>query len=226
MVSSSSLRFIYTVVALLVLLAEGLSNNWLLYTAKPLLIPILFIWSAFTPDARLLKRKGLFLIALFFAFLGDTLLMLRGLFLPGLASFLLMQWGYSLVFWPEASRSKLKSKHIYVALVIVYMTIFIGFLLGKVNDALMRIALPIYGLSIGTMLIISLLRDVASASYLRVAIGALLFTISDSLIAYNRFVESVPMAGIWIMSTYMLAQYLIVAGVLKKGGDTRMVAPL
>ena len=42
-----------------------------------------------------------------------------------------------------------------------------------------------------------------------VAVGAVLFTLSDSLIAINQFVEPLPMADIWIMLSYYAAQYLL-----------------
>jgi uncharacterized membrane protein YhhN len=45
--------------------------------------------------------------------------------------------------------------------------------------------------------------------------GATLFMISDSLIAINRFLEPLPRVGIWVMITYIAAQYLILTGLLK-----------
>jgi uncharacterized membrane protein YhhN len=50
-----------------------------------------------------------------------------------------------------------------------------------------------------------------------VFLGALLFMISDSLIALDRFGSDLlplPWAGFWIMLTYIAAQYLIVVGML------------
>jgi uncharacterized membrane protein YhhN len=45
-------------------------------------------------------------------------------------------------------------------------------------------------------------------------VGALLFMISDSLIAITKFLSGFDLAGLAIMSTYMLAQLLIIEGVL------------
>jgi len=39
--------------------------------------------------------------------------------------------------------------------------------------------------------------------------------ISDSLLAINKFMQPLPLSGLAIMLTYLLAQYLIVEGVLK-----------
>ena len=44
--------------------------------------------------------------------------------------------------------------------------------------------------------------------------GALTFVVSDSLIAVNKFVVSLPFEGLLIMSTYYLAQFLIIKGII------------
>jgi uncharacterized membrane protein YhhN len=43
-----------------------------------------------------------------------------------------------------------------------------------------------------------------------VALGACVFMLSDSLIAINRFVQAVPLVSLWVLSSYYLAQILIV----------------
>ena len=40
------------------------------------------------------------------------------------------------------------------------------------------------------------------------AAAAMLFVLSDGCIAWNRFVEPLPYAGVWIMTTYFAAQYI------------------
>lgn len=219
MLPAPLLRLLYVSLVMLVLLAEVTSNRSLLYVTKPLLLPFLFWLSAFTPDRRVIERKPIFLLALVFAWLGDVLLMLGGLFLPGLGAFLVMQWGYSIVFWPEVRSSVLSQRWPQLAVSVLAIGAFIFHLLAQVQEAVLVIALVVYGLSIGLMLLLAILRGVGGQSYSFVAWGALLFVISDALIAHNRFVEALPAAGFWIMGTYMLAQYLIVEGMLKKSGD-------
>jgi hypothetical protein len=38
--------------------------------------------------------------------------------------------------------------------------------------------------------------------------------ISDSLLAINKFYQPISLAGVWVMSTYIAAIYLIVKGVI------------
>ncbi|HEU5291175.1 MAG TPA: lysoplasmalogenase, partial [Cyclobacteriaceae bacterium] len=54
-----------------------------------------------------------------------------------------------------------------------------------------------------------------ASSFAMVFGGAILFMISDSLIAINKFLEPLSRADFWVMTTYISAQYLIVKGLLK-----------
>ncbi|WP_043320585.1 lysoplasmalogenase [Microbulbifer sp. HZ11] len=45
--------------------------------------------------------------------------------------------------------------------------------------------------------------------------GAVTFMVSDALIALNRFVDPIPLAGTWIMLTYYGAQALLVTGLIR-----------
>ena len=51
-----------------------------------------------------------------------------------------------------------------------------------------------------------------SGPALRVALGAGCFMLSDALLATDRFVTPLPLAPVWVLSTYYAAQVLIVSG--------------
>ena len=53
-------------------------------------------------------------------------------------------------------------------------------------------------------------------SYSLVLVGSLLFIMSDSFIAVNKFYNEIASSHLIIMSTYALAQYCIVMGILKQ----------
>lgn len=46
--------------------------------------------------------------------------------------------------------------------------------------------------------------------------GSLFFVVSDTLIAVNRFLVTTPYAGLFVMATYIAAQFLIMKGILKQ----------
>ena len=45
-------------------------------------------------------------------------------------------------------------------------------------------------------------------------LGAILFIISDSFIAINKFISPIPYESYWIMSSYYMAQFMLVTGFL------------
>jgi uncharacterized membrane protein YhhN len=59
---------------------------------------------------------------------------------------------------------------------------------------------------------INRIEKVKKISFYLVLAGAILFVSSDTVIAFNKFVHHFDSSGIVIMSTYVIAQYLIVAG--------------
>ncbi len=72
--------------------------------------------------------------------------------------------------------------------------------------------------------VISFMMMMASFRNLRVNVisfrlilfGAMFFLISDSLLAYNKFVQPFNYANLLIMATYMIAQYLITIGAVER----------
>jgi uncharacterized membrane protein YhhN len=61
----------------------------------------------------------------------------------------------------------------------------------------------------------------------QVAIGACVFMLSDALLAFNRFVQPLPMAALWVLSSYYLAQVLMVryaraTGSVEPSGDKQV----
>jgi hypothetical protein len=81
----------------------------------------------------------------------------------------------------------------------------------------MKIPVLFYGLTISTMLSAAMwqYQKLENKTALYFIIGATLFVTSDSLLALNRFKEPFDMAGVSIMSTYILAQLFIVMGAIR-----------
>ena len=104
-----------------------------------------------------------------------------------------------------APKCKFSVKRI-VALVLFSAIVlpFLGYVLMHIGDRVEMIAVAIYGVLIYTMGFTALLQN-RKFSILYV-IAAMLFIFSDSCIAYNRFVEHIPNATMWIMTTYYAAQ--------------------
>ena len=101
--------------------------------------------------------------------------------------------------------------------ILIYGVVFLSIVVPKVNVDL-KMPIVAYGLTILVMLLTALNRwqNVGNQTFKWVLIGAILFVISDSLIAISRFVQPFPMSGIAIMLTYAAGQFLIIKGVLAK----------
>jgi uncharacterized membrane protein YhhN len=80
-----------------------------------------------------------------------------------------------------------------------------------------------YAAVLVTMVIVALFRygRTSTASFGLVFGGAVLFMISDSLLAMNKFHAPIQQAGLLIMITYCVAQGLIAEGMLKHEAGPR-----
>ena len=57
------------------------------------------------------------------------------------------------------------------------------------------------------------------------ALGGVLFMASDSLLAINKFAQPLPLAPLWILATYWLAQWCIASALRAPPGRSRATAP-
>ncbi len=194
------------------ILAGIIGNEWLGYLTKPLLMLTLGFFYYQKTKAKLILQDKLMLVALLFSCLGDSFLMFQRqnsqFFLLGLGAFLVAQLTYYYVFSQEGQTQYLKRLPFTL-----YAMLFVGLLWNKIPpDFLMPII--VYAFAIMFMGIGAVQRQTNPKSYRLVLIGAILFIISDSFIAVNKFAYNIPQSSVWIMATYIAAQYLIVAGML------------
>lgn len=198
-------------------LATAFGSPVLHFVSKPLLMPVLAFYF-YTGVTRWGWGSKLLIAALLFSWLGDVVLMFdrlyRSLFIYGLIAFLLAHVSYILYF------SRIKSlnapertpKPVISVLVVVYMATFYLFLYPHVGG--FKIPVLIYATCISLMLLSSLRAfDLRSQRFGRLCVaGAFAFALSDSILAFNRFVSPSDYAPVVIMLTYGIAQYLIVEG--------------
>jgi len=163
-------------------------------------------------------------MALAFSSLGDVLLDLDPdrLFVRGLQAFLFAHFIYILLFvrnWPWPLRPN-GWQLALVATVLIYSLLLANWLgpsLGGVARHVM-----VYVCAITVMVVTAIL---AGFSRPWVGAGAILFLISDSIIAVDKFKSAAPMRDYLVWATYYLAQYGIAIGFLReKLGDAQTSA--
>jgi uncharacterized membrane protein YhhN len=202
--------------------ASGATGVWawhLVFKPAALTIAIIFVAiNAYQISARgifLYKSWGLLLAALLASLAGDVFLMLEGLFIPGLVSFLLAHLAYIALLrrgvrWFAHRGALLATVAIGAAM---YAWLWRG---GLPAD--LRIPVAVYVLVIALMAAQALGRaaELQTQASRTVALGACIFMLSDSVLAVDRFVQPVPLALLWVLATYYAAQFCIVHGMVQE----------
>ncbi|WP_225411339.1 lysoplasmalogenase [Stigmatella hybrida] len=200
---------------------SGFGGPWLAFCSKGVLMPLLaaFLYASTRGRSTSLPLRFLFL-ALGLCWAGDISLGLPGhdLFLVGMAAFGLAHLCYIRTFLDGVQLKRLNRRDAvtYGLPFAVYGYTLYPVIAAHMTGGNMRYRLPvlIYMALVLTSAISGLLRTFQfnSSSSTSVLAGAVLFVLSDSIVALSRFVVPLPAMNFAIMGTYLFAQYLIVKG--------------
>ena len=206
--------------------ALGITLGYWVFKPLTMVIALVLVAaSAYPASARGrfdLKAVRLLAAALLGSLAGDVFLMFQGYFIPGLVSFLVAHLFYVALF-KQGQRWFAHRGALVATLgtgVAMYTFLWLGGLPAALRGPVAAYVLVIALMAAQALGRASTLRDAPS---LWVAIGAVFFMLSDSLLATNRFVQPLPLAQVWVLGTYYAAQALIVAGVLR--GAQAQAAP-
>jgi uncharacterized membrane protein YhhN len=199
-------------IAALSTLSATLDWTMLHFASKPMamLLAVLLVlrWADASHAGKHFKR--LLVAALLASLAGDVFLMLPGnYFIPGLASFLVAHLFYIALFrqgvpWFVSHRALLGTLAVGTAM---YAWVWPG-----LGDPVLKVAVACYVGVISLMVAQAMGRalSLGNRAATAVALGAILFMLSDSLIAIDRFVMPLPLTSLWVLSSYYAAQLLIV----------------
>jgi uncharacterized membrane protein YhhN len=192
-----------------------------LFVLKALIIPFLMILFISNLNLRMNRLHLLIAAGLFFSWAGDVLLEVpvnyKDMFIPGLVCFLLAHLMYLITFFKTPGENYIIRRRPYLLLPIVFAgAALIFYLYNGLGE--LKIAVITYSIVILAMLsgAVNRYEKVNKRSYLLVLTGAILFVISDSALAINIFSHHFKGASAFIMSTYILAQFLIISGYIKQ----------
>ncbi|MBO3700010.1 lysoplasmalogenase [Roseivirga sp. E12] len=209
--------FPFIVITILDLAARLNHMDELVGITKPLLMPALIFY--FFKSAPTTPLNKFVFAALFFSFLGDVLLMLvprsETFFLAGLISFLIAHLLYIIINMNAVTTEDRSIKPQWSDLIFVVY----GFaIFSVINETLGDMYIPalIYTVVVCMMAVTARKRwtKTDKQSFWLVMTGAAFFLISDSILAYSKFNENFASADFFIMTTYVLAQFLIVQGLI------------
>ena len=185
----------------------------LAFVFKPLTTLLVIGW-AWPRGANAPKQRRLVRIGLMLSLVGDVFLLWpKEGFLPGLIAFLLAHLAYIAAFCTPVRLAAKPSAFLAYA---VLAAAILAALWPGIPGAL-RVPVVAYVACLATMAAqafvwwrSSVAVQAADAPLARAAaLGGVLFMASDSLLAINKFGAPLPLASLWILLTYWLAQWCI-----------------
>lgn len=196
-----------------------LPDQTLQQICKPLLMPLLMVYFSLQTKGVAGNFKSWIIAALFFSWAGDVLLMFvpkdEIFFMLGLSAFLLAHIFYIVFFHKIRIGESIKGNPWLMVIVVVYYGALITILSPYLAD--MKWPVRVYGIVISFMFMLAMhmlfIKNKTAGKWMMT--GALLFVISDSVLAIDKFYQPFDAAGIIIILTYALAQLFIVKGAVK-----------
>ena len=204
--------FLFLIDAFIELVSHIFGWNQVNFFTKPLLMPMLigYCISRSEQDESMIRK--LVILALVASWIGDTVLMFQShgsiYFMLGLVAFLIAHILYIVSFTYLYSTASLSEKAIIVLLFLVYTTSLVNFLWPGLGE--MKIPVIVYAMVLTVMGALGVIKNTINYPY--ITLGVVSFVVSDSILAFNKFLVDVPFSGVLIMGTYILAQLLIVTG--------------
>ena len=209
---SKPVFFFFLLVSFLDVAGILLENSLLQTICKPLIVPTLILWYM----SKTGKVNKWYVTALIFSFVGDVLLLDKtNFFILGIAAFLITQVIYIFIFSRGLGKTHWRKKITSIIPFLLFYSVLIAVLAPNLNDLL--IPVMVYGIAISIFGMVALLNYLADKSSLNMTLlqGAILFIVSDSMIALNKFHEEQAFYPVTIMLTYIMAQYLIATYMLQ-----------
>ncbi len=193
------------------IIADRRGRFGLVYIFKPLATVLVIVLAVVRARPGDRSYAPFILAGLAASLAGDILMMLRRKrFSAGLGAFLL---GHLLYFAAMVSRV---SRPLSLGVLLPYVLYF-GFVTGALWGRLGRMKFPVLAYMLVIMAMAAAAAQAHSGTPSSLTLGALwgsiLFIVSDSVLAANRFVRPFPSAQVLILGTYYAAQTLIALSV-------------
>ena len=206
--------------AIAILAFIGGGPAWVGFVFKPLttLLIIAFAWPR---GGDALKQRRLIRTGLILSLAGDVFLLWpKEGFLPGLVAFLLAHLAYIAAFCVPVKLAARPPVFVAYALIVapILATLWPGI------PGPLRAPVVVYVVCLATMAAqagawwrSSVSAHAANQTLARAAaLGGVLFMASDSLLAINKFGAPLPLASLWILLSYWLAQWCIASALRER----------
>jgi len=217
MISSKTMQRIFILLSIIYLNCILFNSAILVFYLKPLLILPLIIAVLISTN---FANKFILFAALIFSWLGDILLLFvlkdAIYFILGLVAFLTAHIFYIVLFIKEIKKvnGKVEFKKGLI-LIAIYLSILLLILIPHLGGLVIPVV--VYAVVISAMLYMAYLLSFywAKPASIYLLTGGVSFILSDSILAFNKFYQPIPMSGLLIMATYLYAQWALVKSCIK-----------
>ena len=199
--------FVFLLVSVLDIIGIIFKIDSLTFIFKPfILLALLFLYSQSVES-----RNKWYAMALIFSFFGDVFLLYSGenVFKFGLGFFLIAHLLFIIIVVKRIKKVSILNSFIPI----ISFGIVLSLLLFLLKDTLKDLLIPvlIYGVVISIFGIVSLIDflNTKSKKSLLMLLGAIVFIVSDYILAINKFYYEALIFQVAVMVTYISAQYLI-----------------
>lgn len=184
---------------------------WLHWLAKPLTTALIFALAWRARPAVSGRYRRLVLTGIAASLAGDVCLMLPGdLFVPGLLCFLVAHGCFIAAFLGDSRFAR----PVWPLLACLAYGAANLILLWDAIAASLRVPVLVYVAVLAAMGAQALARGLRGDAAAKLAArGALVFMLSDTLLAWDRFRGPLPLASLWVLATYYLALWWIARSV-------------
>ena len=218
MIGFFTLFVIHLIGELLIIKNKENKNLMLIrYLSKPLLMPLLACFYFFDN----LSLDWLVILGIAGGFIGDVCLMIpdpngtKRFFRIGLISFLLGHLFYiiALILMIDFSRFQWWSIFLTIPYIAIGAVVYPRLIkhTGKMKIPVTFYLIVIILMGISTPLLWGSSEPIG---VILLMMGALVFIVSDTINAFNKFAKEIPYERLYTMSTYLLGQFLLVLGFL------------
>lgn len=208
----------FIVVSILYLACIAFEQEAVAWYLKPLLLPFLLLAAN---NANPFPTKKTLILALTFSWIGDIILLFADCgeiyFILGLVSFLIAHILFIRLFLKQPTRNSPNKLYFAIGVLVVACYLFCMLYVLYPTLGTLKIPVSVYAFTISLMLAMAIRGSLTwqKPMHLLLLNGAFAFVVSDSILAMNKFYTNLPNASLLIMSTYIVAQYLITFGILK-----------
>ncbi len=181
---------------------------------------LVYFWDQ-TEEHKDTKWARFTTLAIVFTWIGDIMFMLYIknflFFFVGISTYIAAHIFFLLAFSKASYSGKLKFNFSLVPLLAIGHIILMAYLILPYLDGVIQVPIALYAFSTLALVVFAWYRksQTKSDSFIWVFLGVVLIVISDSVLAINRFSNTIPYAQYVTTTCFIVAHWFIITGLIR-----------